>query len=565
MSTITRDGYHTDDDEDRAGNVIYGEDEYGNDSEIPDARVSITLGADESATMRDVIAALSSDQSLMKQCGRLITVGRAVPAPGEKTGTPTLVAVDSNYMRGLIAARIRLVKIRKTDETSRMVAAGVPGWLPATICGSAVSDELVPIRSVTGLLAGPTIGDDGNVVCAAGYHLISGQGWYLADSFTAAGSLVPASPTYAQARAAEGKIRALVAHFPWADEFGYGLWFTSLLAQLMRPTYREVPATLITATGPGCGKSYLARLIAVICHGRNPALTGWPAAGQHADVDAELKKTIVSLALSGSTCTVFDNLPIGAQFDSDTLCRCITVSTIKDRILGSNSTPTLPWWSQIIATGNGVIASGDMSQRVMTVRLASSEVNARDRPISEFSPIGDAVTYAMEHHAELLAAALTICKAYHRAGKPKQDGRSWGSFASFMGGPLAIARWVLGFDPIAINTDDNGGADPTTSALQTIASNWVEVIGHNVPTSLKNLCTRLTAGDASSDTSDLADSMLESFHQLGMHNPTAQAMSRIVTRFQGRPIQTDKGVMVLASVVDSRNKVRKWHIAPAPL
>ena len=127
MSTITRDGYHTDDDEDRAGNVIYAGDEYGNDSEIPDARVRITLGADESATMRDVIAALSSDQSLMKQCGRLITVGRAVPAPGEKTGTPTLVAVDSNYMRGLIAARIRLVKIRKTDETSRMVAAGVPG------------------------------------------------------------------------------------------------------------------------------------------------------------------------------------------------------------------------------------------------------------------------------------------------------------------------------------------------------------------------------------------------------------------------------------------------------
>jgi hypothetical protein len=130
-----------------------------------------------------------------------------------------------------------------------------------------------------------------------------------------------------------------------------------------------------------------------------------------------------------------------------------------------------------------------------------------------------------------------------------------------MNGPLAIARWVLGFDPIAINTDDNGGADPTTSSLQTIASNWAEVIGHNVPTSLKNLCTRLTAGDAS----EQADSMLEAFQQLGMQNPTAQAISRIVTRFQGRPIQTDKGVMVLASVVDSRNKVRKWHIAPAPL
>jgi|688.fasta_scaffold232025_1 hypothetical protein len=527
----------------------------------PERKIVIYLDGDQDRILHEADQALAQEPTLYNQAGKLVLVGRGMVAPEETTGAPILVHACPEYLAALLASIIEFRKpSRSRNRDDEDVQAGVPSWLPHRLLGVAVDQKFSSVKPITGLLSGPTVGDDGALIVNVGYHRIAGQGWYLADDFGEAESMVPMAPTIAHARAAEAKIRSMVQFFPWADEHSYGLWLTTLIAQLMRPSFGLLPASLISATGPGAGKTYLARLIGIICHRRNPALSAWPV-GFGGESETELEKILIGEALSGTTLSIFDNLPAGTEFDSAKLNAVVTTPQIKGRILGRNENRLLPWWAQIVATGNSTNPTGDMAQRTMVIRLASHSTNARDRPASSFEGVGDAVDYASEHQSELLAAALTMCAAYARAGKPKQYGRDWGTFTSFVKGPLAIVRWVLGADPIAALFAENAKSDSVTAALEAIANNWAEAVGlafHAKPIALKALLDIITGPTAN----ESADALLEGFQSLGMHHPTAQALSRVFTRYAGRPIHTEAGTVMLASELDTRNKVKRWHIAP---
>ena len=100
-----------------------------------------------------------------------------------------------------------------------------------------------------------------------------------------------------------------------------------------------------------------------------------------------------------------------------------------------------------------------------------------------------------------------------------------------------------------------------TAALEVIANNWADAVGlafHAKPIALKALLDIITGPTAN----ESADALLEGFQSLAMHHPTPQALSRVLNKYAGRPIHTETGTVMLTSELDTRNKVRRWHIAP---
>ncbi|NBU77072.1 MAG: hypothetical protein EBS30_17955, partial [Planctomycetes bacterium] len=425
---------------------------------------------------------------------------------------------------------------------------------------AATDATLVPCREISGVLNGPAIDGTGNVWNENGYAQVNGRGWYCAGHTSGLIEALPSQRiTRESAQAAERRICDLVEHFPWADDYGYPMWLAALLAQVCRPLFDTCPATLITATAPGSGKSYLAKIIGIIAHGREPGMMPWPKHRENADTDNELRKRIMGLAATGSTLAVIDNLEAGCAFDSDALCAAVTSTLLEDRTLGVNgvgSIQTRRVWAQIIATGNAVVAAGDMADRTMVIRLQSTEANRRELPLEAFGAVGDALAYARTHRVQLLADCLVMATGFIHAGKPKQSGKPWNSFNGFHDLILGIVRWTTGIDPIAKRLEGARVTDPVMTALVQLAANWQAVFGKTPVTArhIETACTAQTCGE------DLA-ALGESLQVLGAGQKlSAIGIGKTLKRYKDRVFMTDRGTLAIQSIQDTHAKTQAWTV-----
>lgn len=517
-------------------------------------RYELWVKGDEQTMRREVMAVLGTDDRLFRQDGMLVT-----PKEQHDVGGTVLATANPNFVRALIAERFWL---RKKDSEGREKDANCPAWLPAVLVGAATDAELVPCREISGVLSGPALDGTGDICNANGYARVNGRGWYCAGHVAGLEEAMPSSPTLEDAMRAERRIWDVVQYFPWADHYGYPMWLAALLAQVCRPLFDCCPATLITATAPGSGKSYLATIIGIIAHGREPGMMPWPKHREAADTDNELRKRFMGLAATGSTLAVFDNLEAGCAFDSDAMNAAVTSKFLSDRTLGVNgagSIQTRRIWAQVIATGNAVVPAGDMADRTMFIRLQSDEPNRRELPPETFGEIGDALDYTRTRRVALLADCLTMARAFMAAGKPRQHGKPWNTFNGFHDLILGIVRWTTGIDPIAQRLAGVRLTDPVTTALRLLATNWATVFS-STPVTARMIAVMVNADPCGEEYAALGEALQALGAGRAGQKLSPHSIGNTLTKYKDRIFETENGFTAIRFTYDKHTKTNAWTV-----
>lgn len=492
-------------------------------------RPTIPIDGDEMVMRESVMAVIKDDPRLYRLEGTVVSPARRTDRETDR-GAVLMRETTEGLLRAIITERCILTKPTRSGET---IEANCPAYLPKAIIESAGQPTLVPLRSIRGIINGPTINESGQLINRAGYARIQGEGWYVAHGIEELFDIVPDHLDRKDAEDAARCLFKVIDDFPWKDRrLGQAKWIATLLAQLARPLFPRCPATLITANAPGSGKTLLARLIGLIAHGDEPPLMAWPA-GRHDDAEDETRKRLGALAASGTTLAIIDNLKAGGGWDSDSLCNAVTSGAVIDRSLGSNSASSMTprrFMAQLIATGNNVSPAGDLADRSIVIELESTDSNRRETPTDQYA-IGEAAAYVMRNRTELLGASLTILSAYLKAGRPPAPGAAWGNFDEYVALIINAVRWSTGIDPLEDRVQQAQRTDPVASALITLVSAWNSSFG-DLPIPTRFMETRLAAPDADDGTLAIAEALAT----LGAVKLNGHAIGKLLQRYAGRTI-----------------------------
>ncbi|MCC6676412.1 MAG: hypothetical protein IT436_04650 [Phycisphaerales bacterium] len=321
--------------------------------------------------------------------------------------------------------------------------------------------------TLRGIVNAPTMRRDGSILQAAGYDPASGL---ILDPCGVEFPPIPDEPTRDDALAALAAIDELFALFPYERaEPGqaplctpsYSVTLSALLCLVARHAMRTAPLHGNDSPTPGTGKTIQAEAVGIIGTGSLPAMMS------QGPSDEELEKRIATALRAGDRVIVIDNVerPLGGDF----LCSVLTQERVQARILGKSERVILPTSAVIIATGNNLQLAGDAARRAVKGRIDSGE----ERPDRREFPF-DPRQLARERRPQLVAAALTILRAYHVAGRPVKL-TPMGSFEdySFVRGAIV---WLDRADP-ARTRDSIFAADPKRDELTDLLRAWLDAFG----------------------------------------------------------------------------------------
>ncbi len=130
----------------------------------------------------------------------------------------------------------------------------------------------------------------------------------------------------------------------------------------------------------------------------------------------------------------------------------------------------VPSNAAIFATGNNLTLQGDMTRRAVRATLDAGverpELRAFDR---------DPAAMVTAHRGDYVAAALTILRAYHVAGRPQQT-TPLGSFVDWSRWVRDALVWLGEADPCE-TMESLRGMDPRLEALTAVLTQWQAVVG----------------------------------------------------------------------------------------
>ncbi len=337
---------------------------------------------------------------------------------------PQLIDVDR--------LRHEVSQATRWDKWNERAKQRVPAMPPTAVIRDMLAARSYPLPVLHGIVQAPVIGPDGSVSLAPGYHRPSRL--FYAPSPGLMIPEIPDNPSPEQIAAAVALIRdELLGDFPFTGDAERA----HAIAMLLLPTLRPVidgptPLHLIEKPQAGTGAGLLIAVVSTVAAGR-----GLPVMTEGEDED-EWRKRITALLRTSPTYAVIDNLR--KPLDSAAVSAVLTSEIWQDRKLGQSETITLPNRCVWVATGNNPALSAEISRRTIRIRMDAK----RDRPWerTEFRHAHLAM-WAQERRGELIAACLTLGRAWIAAGKPDAAvPRTLGSFehwARVMGGVLHTA------------------------------------------------------------------------------------------------------------------------------
>ena len=183
----------------------------------------------------------------------------------------------------------------------------------------------------------------------------------------------------------------------------------AMLTPVVRPaTKGPTPLALFDATTQGTGKSLLSEVVSIITIGREAPMF---SAARDAE---EWRKVLTSVLREGSAVVVIDNVTY--RLDNGDFCKALTETTHGDRILGKSETVNFPVRCAWIATGNNIQLGGDMPRRCYWIRMDAKCSKPFQRTGFKHKRLKE---YVLKHRGELLAALLTLARAWFVAGRPE--------------------------------------------------------------------------------------------------------------------------------------------------
>jgi hypothetical protein len=332
----------------------------------------------------------------------------------------------------------RLIAWLRPDPQTGDKPADCPARIAATYLAR-IGEWKLPV--LTGVIEAPTMRPDGSILSAPGHDAETGLFLQTDGDWPA----VPGAPTRDDALAALRELLEPFAEFPFVDEPARAVFVAAILTALQRRLLESAPLFAFDAPAQRSGKSLLAESLGIFATGRKPAAVGVP---READ---EFRKAITSALRENQAHVNLDN--VTRPLDSPDLARAITQSEYADRLLGVNRLLRLPTNILWTATGNNLVFHGDLPTRALVCRIDPQ----MERPEERQFRIVDLPAHLRQHRRRLVAAALTVLRAYYVAGRPRQGVRPWGGFDQWSREIREPLVWL-------------GLADPCTTREQIISS-----------------------------------------------------------------------------------------------
>lgn len=442
---------------------------------VVEDRPQIVVTVEAHEVIDQAVAVLATDAEVYQRGHALVRVIRE-PARaakiGRPVGTPRISVIPGPTLLEKLSrsASWSKPKVNRNGDVV-LVPALPPDWC---IAGVAARAEWQGVRPLEAVIEAPTLRPDGTVLDRPGYDEETGLLYIPNDRYPP----IPARPTLDDARKAAGILIRLVGDFPFAVMTDAGgksdegsthrsAWLSAVLTILARfaidgPT----PLTVFDATTPGSGKTLLAELVSRISTGRPMPRTAYP------DSDDELRKRITSIALEGDRLVLLDN--VATTFGGPALDAALTGTTWRDRILGRNEmTAELPLHAVWFASGNNLQFRGDVLRRIVHCRLEPSQERPEERDPASFAIKIPLAGYVTKNRPELVAAGLTIVRAYVVAGRPDQkltavDFREWSDLVR------SAIYWTIGADPCA-SRRDLVATDGDSADRAALVDGWAEL------------------------------------------------------------------------------------------
>ncbi len=319
------------------------------------------------------------------------------------------------------------------------------------------------LPALTGIIEAPTIRPDGSLLTAPGYDPATGL---LFDPGDTTFPPIPDAPTRADAEAAVRVLLEPYKAFPFVDEPSRSVALSSILTILVRRMLRAAPLFGYTAPDSSSGKTLLSNVPSYIATGRLPYLVS------QARTPEEEEKRVLAALIECPTALTIDNVERPLQ--SDTLCSIITAPVFTGRVLGLTKTATVETNCMLSATGNNLAVAGDLNTRALFCRIDPKCERPQER---HFAVNLD--TWVPSHRGELVAAALTIIRAYLVAGEPKPQapnfGDGFGDWQRFCRFPLL---WIGRADPVATR-ERIEASDPVRQKLRALLAAWHDYFGED--------------------------------------------------------------------------------------
>jgi len=386
----------------------------------------VTLGrqlCDVTADATDALDQANDPPVLFVRSGQLARVRC------DEAGRPIVDAVGVDELTHRLTDTANFVRV--TDEGENNADP------PERLVRNIIAAPSWPFPPLVGVIESPALRPDGTVITTDGYDPATGL--YLVSAPSLRLPAIPEQPTPTDVVSAAGTLLDLLSDFPFSDESSVANVLALMLTPVMRPAIASpVPLALIDAPQAGTGKSLLSEVVSIIATGREAAVITAPG------TDDEWQKRITSLLLSGATVISVDNVEL--PLNAPSLEAALTATTWTDRRLGRNDDHLfMPQRATWLATGNNIRLRGALPRRSYWVRLDAQSSRPWQRTDFRFPELKAHVATA---RGELLAALLTIARAWFVAGQPEPDGvlrlGSFERWCTAIGGALQTAG-ISGF------------------------------------------------------------------------------------------------------------------------
>ena len=450
-------------------------------------RKKVVYGLDELSLNRKVIAELAKMPNLFQRSGFLCTINGAEILPLNPLG---------------ICEHVSSVCDLGTNEDGKGDFKGETVWVSKRIperVGKQISarGSWFGVRRLKMVTSIPLMTADG-VLQSPGYDPASCV--FYAPSIDV--PRVKKSPTLEDAQTAANALFDVVHDFPFASLSHRSAWLASLLAVIARPAIDgPVPFTFVDGNQRGVGKGLLTDLVYLILFGAN-----MPKHASMPKDEAEMSKTLLSIAMRNRPTYNFDNVPSGSRIGSPSLDSVLTNGTVAGRILGKSEVQDYEIETVFFGSGNRIAVdkNTDIIRRLNYINLQSPEEKAENRSGFKHGGESELRDYAKANRSELIHAALTILE-FSRLNREQPAVKPWGSYEAFS---AVVRRAIILIgepDPLETRADLES-RDDSRGELE-IVIEAIEAIGATAPE--KGLTAAQIIGALSDTWSDDADAQLK--------------------------------------------------------
>lgn len=448
-------------------------------------------------------------------------------------GALVIKPMDERRMLGHLARAAWWIR-RKRKGDDVIITPTVPPNAVVDDCMVNI-DTQMPV--LTRIVTAPTLSADGTILSEPGYHP-SAQLYYDPRMGIDLPSIADV-PSKEDMEWARTLLDDFLYDFPFVGEADR----CHAIALYLLPFVREMidgptPLHLVEAPTMGSGKGLLAETLLM------PALGDPPSPVTEAPSDEEWRKLITSQLLMAPPVFYIDNL--NRILDSGSLAAALTGREFSNRILGKSEQVSLPIRCIWMAAANNPALSTEISRRCIRIRIDPRVDKPWERTKFRHPKLR---SWVREYRADLVAAALTLCRYGLTHGAPGRTLSSYESWSDVMGRILngcGIPGFLSNLDALYDRADSEG------AAWRALIAAWWQA--HQFEPQ--------TAGDLYPLVADAeADTLISGKDEIGRKKSFGKALAKIQDRvFSVEVSGTQHRLQV--SEAGARHKVKLWTLMP---